>query len=183
MLFRSKFDDVIEQEFIIAPHTSYVSETTLKDAVAYAGCPNFQHTADCYFVRPKADVLAEIAELKEQCSFAKQMAQLCEFVSDKEAANIKKLLNSYIRQGSIPADEVIADEAGCDIHLIELWKLAVAIKDQMFLYVHDDGSIKCEIDNTQSFHEGFVISNDFGTYKLVDRMEFSRQNFNLAKNW
>lgn len=178
-----KFDEVIEQEFIIAPHTSYVAESDLRDAVAYPGCPQFASTKDCYFVRPKAYVLPEIEELTELCSFAKQMAQLAEFITPKQATAVKKVINSYIRQGIDPSETELAEATQCDINLIRLWKLAASIKDRMFLYVHDDCTVKCEIDGQQSFHEGYVVSNEFGLYKLVDRMEFSRQNFNLAKNW
>ena len=31
--------------------------------------------------------------------------------------------------------------------------------------------------------EGYVRSNEFGTYKLVNRYEFSRANFNNTKAW
>ena len=32
-------------------------------------------------------------------------------------------------------------------------------------------------------HEGYVMHNEYGTYKLVNREEFSHANFNFAKRW
>ena len=42
--------------------------------------------------------------------------------------------------------------------------------------------MKCYIDGEPSKHEGYVI-NSKNPYKIVDRLTFSRANFNLRKNW
>jgi len=34
-----------------------------------------------------------------------------------------------------------------------------------------------------SFHEGYVIHNQHGMFKVVDREVFSHANFTAAKNW
>ena len=44
-------------------------------------------------------------------------------------------------------------------------------------------TIDCFLDDKKSDHEGFVLSNKYGTYKLVNRHQFSYANFNLKKKW
>jgi len=53
----------------------------------------------------------------------------------------------------------------------------------MFFYIETDDSITCEIDGKETTHEGYVMHNKFGSYKIVNREEFSHQNFVLAKQW
>ena len=44
--------------------------------------------------------------------------------------------------------------------------------------------IRTDTGYTVTNPEGFVaIGKDSGAVKLVDRMEFSKQNFNAVKNW
>ena len=42
--------------------------------------------------------------------------------------------------------------------------------------------IETYIDGKHSAHEGFVVAGET-PYKLVDRMTFSKANFNLSKYW
>jgi len=44
-------------------------------------------------------------------------------------------------------------------------------------------NIECFIDAVKCEHEGYVMTNDFGTYKLVNRKQFSYANFNVRKEW
>ena len=47
-----------------------------------------------------------------------------------------------------------------------------------------DGVIhRHKIEGHEVDHEGYVMENGFGTFKLVDRETFSYHNFNLAKSW
>ena len=32
-------------------------------------------------------------------------------------------------------------------------------------------------------HEGYVMTNKYGTYKLIKRQRFSYANFNMKKTW
>jgi hypothetical protein len=60
---------------------------------------------------------------------------------------------------------------------------ASQIKDDLFLFIHEIDEIECFIGGVDSFHEGYVITNQFGTYKVVDRETFSHANFTIAKSW
>ena len=53
----------------------------------------------------------------------------------------------------------------------------------LFFYIRADRNISCEIDGRSSEHEGYVITNKYGSYKVVNRTEFSRLNFTLEKSW
>ena len=44
-------------------------------------------------------------------------------------------------------------------------------------------SVDCFIGDEECGHEGYVMTNDDGTFKLVKRGIFSYANFNLKKNW
>ena len=77
----------------------------------------------------------------------------------------------------------IADRCDCDINLIRLWRLVKSIKDDMFCFVDETDDIGCLIGEEVTLHEGYVIHNDYGSFKLVDREEFSRANFVMEKSW
>ena len=47
----------------------------------------------------------------------------------------------------------------------------------MFSFIERYDEIECYINDDECDHEGYVISNDYGTFKLVDRDTFSKANF------
>ena len=53
----------------------------------------------------------------------------------------------------------------------------------MFAFITCDDSITCLIQGEVTEHEGYVMTNDYGMYKIVNRDMFSFYNFTLAKNW
>jgi len=46
-----------------------------------------------------------------------------------------------------------------------------------------DARIDLGIDYINSGHEGYVHSNDYGTFKFVNREVFSHYNFTKPKGW
>jgi len=181
-----KFPEVITQSIIIAPHTCYTAKNDLRDAVAQPDFYLWLDTSHVKFVKPEAEICPHRDDIEDVCKFAKQMSMLCTFVNEKRAKVIKQVINRYIREGE-QIDEVaeydIASECECDVNLIRLWKLVYSIKMDLFWFIERDDEILCKIDGKQSDHEGYVMSNQFGTYKIVNRQQFSYANFNLAKNW
>jgi hypothetical protein len=178
-----KFPEVITQKIIIAPHTCYTAKNDLRDAVAQPDFYLWVDTADVMFVKPEASLSPYREDLEDVCKFAKQMSTLCEFVSDKKATQIKKEINSCIREQRVICEDEIAEKCNCDKNLIRLWKLVASIKADLFLFIHEEDEIECYLWDVQSFHEGYVITNKFGTYKVVDRETFSHANFTAAKSW
>jgi hypothetical protein len=174
-----KFSDVVTEEIIIAPHTVYVAESDLRDAVASPMEYVITDTSYVKFVKPDAYILygqTSFADVKEVCDFARQMSTACEFVSDKEAAKIKQQLNACIRSG----DQVAVEDFDCDPNLIRLWALVKSIKDDCLYLCRNDGPA-AYINGNRIDAEGYVMTNEFGMFKLVNREVFSYYNFNQGR--
>ena len=46
-----------------------------------------------------------------------------------------------------------------------------------------DQEIECYIKDVKCEHEGYVMTNKYGTYKLINRKQFSYANFTVKKDW
>lgn len=177
-----KFPEIVRQEIIICPHTYYTGDK-LPEMVAHPITSKFVSTKTVLFVQPQVELNPYREDLGDVCKFAKQMSTLCEFVNDRKASEIKKEINACIREQKVVNEDEIAEKCDCDINLLRLWKLVKSIKDDLFLFIHELDDIECSINGEDSFHEGFVIHNKFGSFKVIDREVFSHNNFVLPKNW
>ena len=177
-----RFPEIVRQEIIICPHTYYTGER-LPEMVAHPITSKFASTKKCLFVQPAVSLNPYREDLEDVCKFAKQMSTLCEFVSDRKASQIKKVINECIREQKVIDEDEIAEKCDCDKNLIRLWKLVKTIKDDLFMFIHEEDEIECELWGVSSFHEGYVIHNDYGIFKVIDREVFSHANFTIEKNW
>ena len=183
-----RFDKIIKQNIIIAPHTLYHVKQDLKDAIGVPihKLPISRYKTRVKFVRPLAEIQNDNESIRSKCNFARQMATLCEFPTKSSVVNnIKKQLNACIREGLEVTDliqEGIAITNKVDVNVIRLWKLVESIKLELFHYILVEDSIGCEIAGHDVDHEGYVLENKFGTFKIVDREVFSYHNFNISKN-
>ena len=50
----------------------------------------------------------------------------------------------------------------------------------MFAFINVEESLNCLINGEECDHEGYVMFNDCGMFKLVDRATFSYHNFNMG---
>jgi hypothetical protein len=178
-----KFPQVIEQDIIVAPHTAYFGGNDLRDMFSAPLLKKLKSTDRCLFVQPEVCICPYREDIEDFCKFARQMSTLCTFVNDKQAKELKKVINSYIREGKEVDEHEIAENYDVDINLMRLWRLVESIKMDLFFYIESNTDITCQIDGRLSDHEGYVMTNKFGTYKIVDRDEFSRLNFTLQKSW
>jgi hypothetical protein len=178
-----RFPQVIEQDIIVAPHTAYFGGNDLRDMFSAPLLKKLKSTDRCLFVQPEASICPHREDIEDFCKFARQMSTLCTFVNDKQAKELKKIINSYIREGKEVDEHEIAENYDVDINLMRLWRLIESIKMDLFFYIESNTDITCQIDGKLSDHEGYVMTNKFGTYKIVDRDEFSRLNFTLQKSW
>ena len=188
------FDEVIDANIIIAPHTMYSAKSDLRNAIArpISYAQFLQHTINdefndsVYWLSPVVMLEDDRHTIKNSCQFARQVATLCDFVDVKKATRIKKQLNKCIRN-EIELDDLlldaIADDNNCDINVLRLWKLVESIKLDMFNYITRYDDVECYIGESMCDHEGYVISNEFGTYKVVNREVFSFFNFTMEKTW
>ena len=181
-LITYKFPAPVRQDIIICPHTYYTGDK-LPEMVAHPITSKFVSTKHVLFVQPNVSLNPYREDLEDVCKFAKQMSTLCEFVSDRKASEIKKEINACIREQRVICENEIAEKCDCDKNLIRLWKLVASIKTDLFLFIHEEDDIECSINGEDSFHEGYVIHNKFGSYKVVDREVFSHHNFVTPKNW
>ena len=183
-----RFDKIIKQNIIIAPHTLYHVKQDLKDAIGVPihKLPISRYKTRVKFIRPLAEIQNDNESIRSKCNFARQMATLCEFPTKSSVVNnIKKQLNACIREGLEVTDliqEGIAITNKVDVNVIRLWKLVESIKLELFHYILVEDSIGCEIAGHDVDHEGYVLENKFGTFKIVDREVFSYHNFNISKN-
>jgi len=174
-----QFPEVVEQQIIIAPHTCYYAENDLRDAVAMPDRAIWNDTETVKFVQPKAYIThgqESFADVEEVCKFARQMAQTVTFATNKEAAKIKQQLNACIREGR----PVVNSEFDCDSNLLGLWALVKSIKADC-LYLCRNNGPAAYIGQERIDAEGYVMTNEFGMFKLVNREVFSYANFNAGR--
>jgi hypothetical protein len=180
-----QFPDVISQRIIIAPHTVYEANDDLRDSWAIPLMLNLDSTENVLFVKPKAYILhnqLSFADAEEVCDFARQMATTVTFVDNKGAAHVKKCINTFIKIGAVLDDEALSIAGNCDINLIRLWKLVKSIKEDCLFLCRNDGPA-AYIGQDRIDAEGYVMSNEYGTYKLINREFFSHANFTMEKAW
>ena len=168
------FEEEVTSNIIVAPHTIYTATDDLRTAISHP-LKYFPEESnnDVKWIRPKVTISEHLDDIEDHCKFARQMSTLVEFVSVKEAARIKKQLTACIRE----LDEIEDDAFDCDPNLIRLWKLVESIKLDMLAFIERDDDITCYIEEEECDHEGYVLNNELGTYKIVHRDLFSHHNF------
>lgn len=174
-----QFPEVVSQNIIIAPHTCYYAENDLRDAVAYPDRAIWNDTEHVKFVKPDAHILhnqESFADVEEICNFARQMAQTATFVQGKQLAELKKAINACIREQR----EIEDDAFDCDPNLIRLWKLVKSIKEDCLFLCRNSGP-QAYLNGERIDAEGYVLVNEFGMFKLINREVFSHANFNFGR--
>ena len=181
------FPHKINHNIIVAPHTVYdVWGNTLLDTVAKP----LEHTLfsnydNVLFVQCNSQYNIT-DEIREYLAFAKQMAQMVDFVTVAKSNTIKKTINHCIRVGNDFTEKelgIISDVHNVDINLMRLWKLVKNIKEDALSVCSNDAWFTTYDDNDEIDGEGYVMWNKYGTFKLVNREKFSRLNFLSSKSW
>ena len=177
---RYDFPDKVFQEIVIAPHTVYFAKKDLRDAVAVPMDFTLIDTLNCKFIQPEVTLKEDRVSMIDRCNFARQIATLCEFPNDKQVKTIKRQLNTCIRE-EIEIDDLtldaLASDNEIDVNVLRLWQLVRSMKWDLFSFIERDDDIECYINDEECDHEGYVMSNEFGTFKIVDRDIFSKANF------
>ena len=182
-LITYQFPEVVDEQIIIAPHTVYEANDDLRDSWALPLMVNLQSDDDVLFVKPDAYILhnqKSFADVKEVCDFARQMSQTVQFVDNKGAAHLKKVFNTFIKVDAVLDDEALSIAGDCDINLIRLWKLVKSIKEDCLFLCRNNGPA-AYIKQDRIDAEGYVMTNEFGMFKLVNREVFSNANFNHGR--
>lgn len=181
------FPHKISHNIIVAPHTVYdVWGNTLLDTVAKP----LEHTLfsnydNVLFVQCNSQYNIT-DEIREYSAFAKQMSQMVDFVTVAKSNTIKKTINHCIRVGNDFTEkelQLISDVHNVDVNLMRLWKLVKNIKEDALSICTNDAWFTTYDDNDEIDGEGYVMWNEYGTFKLVNREKFSRLNFLSSKSW
>ena len=173
------FPKVVTQSVIIAPHTMYEANDDLRDSWALPLLEKFNSTSEVLFVQPEA--WQDNADFNTVVKFAKQMSTTCEFVSVSKARKIEKVINTFIKIGAELDAEALALAAECDVNLMRFWKLVKAIKDDRLALCATSGGPLAYLGKKFIAAEGYVLSNEYGSYKLVNREVFSHYHFNHGR--
>ena len=180
-----RFPTPINKDIILAPHTFYNEVSPNAEATVGATLPSalgthFIDTTDASvgnWFAPK--LVAEILALIPKCKVSK----------DKYTRlYLRTFVNKFIRAGSIPSGAVmyaaIDDKYKQEVNVqtFMVWHKIFQLKQRLLDAIVVNGTVECYIDGQPTRHEGFVtVSNN--PVKIVDRLTFSKANFNLSKNW
>ncbi len=178
-----QFGDIVTQNIIIAPHTVYEANDDLRDSWAEPLMVNLQSDEHVLFVQPEAYIVhgqTSFADVEEVCNFARQMATTATFVNNKGAEHLKKCFNTFIKEGAVLDAEALSIAGNCDINLIRLWLLVKSIKEDCLHICRNNGPA-AYIGQDRIDAEGYVLSNEFGMFKLVNREVFAYANFNFGR--
>ncbi len=176
-----KFDDTVEEDIIVAAHTTYEGEI-LKDMCASYGCEPIA-SEEVKFLDTSAEFKSRNYRIGLYIAAARVAAKWVTFPTEEKGRQLKTYINSYIRMG-LPLDAAkLAKETKFDKSLFQLYNFIIEIKNMIMEGMVSKETIDCFLDDKKSDHEGFVLSNKYGTYKLVNRHQFSYANFNLKKKW
>jgi len=173
------FPEVVTQSVIIAPHTMYEANYDLRDSWALPLLERFESTNDVLFVQP--DAWQDDSDITTLVKFARQMSTTVEFVSVKKAREIEKVINTFVKSGAELDADALAVAADCDVNLMRLWKLVKSIKEDRFELCATIGGPLAYIGKQFVAAEGYVLSNEYGSYKLVNREVFSHYHFNHGR--
>jgi len=179
-----QFDNIVEEEIIVAPHTYYTAESDLRDAIAHPMNFIITDTFYCKIVQPRAYVwsgsycsLDEQFELPPAMTAVMSLLPTVQFVTDKEAAQIRINVNRSLREGR---DYSAADFLG-NVTLMHLYSLVQFIKEECLAQCRVLNGPEAYINQDRIDAEGYVYSYEGKVYKLVNRKQFSVANFNNTK--
>jgi len=171
------FDRIVNENCIVAAHTSYTSETTLKDAVASFGVTENLDTDKVKFLNTNARFSSRRNRIDLLLSLAGFMLPLVVFPDRKEGERLKVEVNRCIREQRDIA------ECGMNRNLMILYKFIIEIKELLMEGITSEEDVECFIGDDKCDHEGYVMTNQFGTFKLINRRQFSYANFTMNKSW
>ena len=171
------FGRLVEENVIIAAHTSYTSSTTLKDAVASFGVNEELQSPNVKFLKTNAQFATRRRRIDLLLSLASVAINFVKFPEVKDGQELKVAINRCIRE------QRDITESGMNNNLMILYKLIIEIKELLMEGITSEEDVECFIGDDNCDHEGYVMTNKFGTFKLINRSQFSYANFTLAKEW
>ena len=179
----SRVEGILRCNLVIAAHTSYHGNS-IQELEAHFGVPDYlSHPFGAiHFV----DATAQFTTRRRRVNYILGLASVVSnFVkypeTQKEIDALKIAVNKCIREGRSVSDVL----SGNLLLLFNLLTQAKMLIMEGIMITGDDvrATIELGIDYINSGHEGYVHSNEYGAYKLVNREVFSHYNFTLPKGW
>jgi hypothetical protein len=176
-----RFATPIVKQIILAPHTSYTEVSPTAEASIGV---TLQSTYSVHFVDTNDATVGKWSAVR----LAAEIIAMIPFCKVAKSAELKKQTNTFIRMGEIPSPELMFNvfnakyKGEVNLTTFMVWHKIFQLKQRLLDAVVANGNVECFIDGTPSLHEGFVIPSN-NPYKLVDRLTFSKANFNLNKTW
>jgi hypothetical protein len=175
------FDSIPNSASIVfACHTSYHGDT-MKTLQASFSVPEYlkHNFMSIYFVNTDAVVASRRRRVDYILGLASVVSNFVKYPDAREVAKLQILINKCIRDNR-PVDAI-------DGNLLLLFNLITKAKEMIMEGLQSVEQVTAEIVYTGievvPGHEGFVMSNQFGAFKLVKRQQFSFYNFTLPKGW
>ena len=175
------FNDNVEEDMVFASHTSYHGDT-MKDMIAEF---NYKDAVaeEVKFLSTDAKITHRDIKLDLLISLAQTSVRFVKFPDKKEGEVIKTIVNNFIREQRELNPHDLAKETGFHANLFYLYNFVREIKLILMEGIETFEDVKCYIGDTECSHEGYVMSNKYGTYKLVNRKQFSYANFTIRQDW
>ena len=169
-----------DTSIVFACHTSYHG-SSMKELSASFGVPEYlkHNFISTRFVNTDALITSRRRRVDYILGLASVVSNFVKYPDAKEVAKLQILINKCIRDNR-PVDAISGN-------MLLLFNLITKAKEMIMEGLQSveevDTRIDLGIDYESINHEGFVMSNQFGAYKLVKRQQFSFYNFTLPKHW
>ena len=147
-------------------------------------CVEIDSDEDIFWFSPYIDIDTDLSDIVAQCEYASAISGAVDYTDNTTAKKVIISLNSIISSGLLIDDltlVALADYHHVDVNLLRLWKLVQSIKHDLMLHIATYNEVECYINGEEVGHEGYVMSNDYGTFKLIYREVFSNANFNRVR--
>ena len=178
------FDSLPDSTAIVfACHTSYHGKT-MKELTASFSVPEYlKHSfMSTYFVNTDAVIISRRRRVDYILGLASVVSNFVKYPeTKKEIEALKIAVNKCIREGR-PVSDVLSGNLLLLFNLLTHAKMLIV---EEIVVTGDDvrATIELGVDYINSGHEGYVHSNDYGAFKLVNRQVFSHYNFTMPKSW
>jgi hypothetical protein len=169
-----------DTSIVFACHTSYHG-SSMKELSASFGVPEYlkHNFISTRFVNTDALITSRRRRVDYILGLASVVSNFVKYPDAKEVAKLQILINKCIRDNR-PVDCISGN-------LLLLFNLITKAKEMIMEGLESVEQVKAEIVYTGieviPGHEGFVMSNQYGAFKLVKRQKFSFYNFTLPKRW
>ena len=180
----SAVEGVSESSIVAVCHTFY-SGTKIKELEAsfvdYAHGGIFDSNSSVYFVDCNAQFTTRRRRVDYILGLASVVSNFVKYPeTKKEIEALKIAVNKCIREGR-PVSDVLSG------NLLLLFNLLTHAKMLIMEGIEITGDqVDAKLDLGVDYipgHEGYVHSNEFGSFKLVNRRIFSHYNFTIPKGW